>query len=175
MLKKQPWLIPVFAALLALVIAGGVIIFFERTHTAAPEPDAQAALASTTNTSVLAGLEATVYKSPTCGCCTGYVEFLREHGVTVTAVDTNDLTQVKADYGIPAAAQSCHTTVVDGYVIEGHVPLAALEQFLSERPKVDGIALPGMPIGTPGMPGPKTAPYEVLTLQDGQLALYESF
>lgn len=174
MLRKYPWFILVFAAALALVTAGGVIVTLERTRTAA-DPATRAALASTTNTSVLAGLEATVYKSPTCGCCTGYVEFLREHGVTVNAVDTNDLAQVKADYGIPAAAQSCHTTVVDGYVVEGHVPLAALEQFLSERPEVDGIALPGMPTGTPGMPGPKTAPYEVLSLQDGQLGLYERF
>lgn len=176
MLTKRPWMILLAAALLALITAGVVILYLERTRTAAvPEPATQAALASTTNSSVLQGLEATVYKSPTCGCCTGYAQFLEKHGVTVNAVDTNDLTQVKADYGVPYAAQSCHTTVMDGYVIEGHVPLAALEQFLTERPDIDGIALPGMPIGTPGMPGPKGAPYEVLSVDDGQLELYASF
>ena len=175
MLQKRLRLIPLSAVLLALLVAGGVIFALERGRTAASEPATQTALASTANASVLQGMEATVYKSPTCGCCTGYVEFLEKHGVTVNAVDTNDLTQVKADYGVPYAAQSCHTTMIDGYVIEGHVPLAALEQFLTERPDVDGIALPGMPIGTPGMPGPKQAPYEVLSVDDGQLELYASF
>ena len=173
---KRPWLILVAAALFALVTAGVAILYLERTRTAAtPEPATQPALASNANAAVLQGLEATVYKSPTCGCCTGYVEFLEKHGVTVNAVDTNDLVQIKSEYGVPSAAQSCHTTVMDGYVIEGHVPLAALEQFLTERPEVDGIALPGMPIGTPGMPGLKQAPYEVLSVDNGQLELYASF
>ena len=165
MLKKYPWLIFVVAAVLALATAG-VISYLERA-----EPAVAAEPAST----VLQGRTATVYKSPTCGCCSGYVEFLKKHGVTVDAVDTTDLSQVKADYGIPAAAQSCHTTLMDGYVIEGHVPLVALEQLFAERPEVEGIALPGMPTGTPGMPGPRQGSYEVLSLVAGQLGLYGSF
>lgn len=177
MLQKRPWLIAVFAALLALLAAGVIISSRERTSTtAAPKPATQAALASTTNPSVLQGLKATVYKSPTCGCCTGYVEFLEKHGVTVNAVDTNDLTQVKADNGIPYSVQSCHTTVIDSYsyVIEGHVPLAALSKLLSERPEVSGIALPGMPTGTPGMAGPQVGALDVVSFEEGSLAPFIS-
>jgi hypothetical protein len=128
----------------------------------AQEPDA----------SVLAGLEATIYKSPTCGCCTGYVEFLRKHGIKVEAVDTNDLTAVKADYGVPPETQSCHTVVIGDYVIEGHVPLGALVKLFSETPEVAGIALPGMPIGTPGMEGPKSETYNVLSFGEGLEPFY---
>ena len=121
---------------------------------------------------VLAGREAVVYRTPTCGCCTGYVEFLRKHGVQVEAVAMPhaELSAFKAKKGIPAEGQSCHTTILDGYVVEGHVPLEALETLLTERPDVDGIVLPGMPVGTPGMPGPKTAPYEVQSVDDGELS-----
>lgn len=167
MLQKRPWLILVFAAVFALATAGGIIFYLERpTPTFVVQPASQ---------SVFQGLSATVYKSPTCDCCSSYVEFLEKHGVTVNAVDTDNLAQIKADNGIPAVAQSCHTTVMDGYIIEGHVPLAALEQLFTERPEVDGIALPGMPTGTPGMPGTKQGPFEVLSFTDGQLGFYASF
>ena len=175
MLTKRPWLILVGSALLALATAGVIILYSGRTRTAAaPEPATQAALASTTNTSVLQGLVATVYKSPTCGCCTGYTEFLEKHGVTVNAVNTDDLTQVKAKYGVPYAAQSCHTTLIDGYVVEGHVPLAALSKLLAERPEISGIALPGMPTGTPGMAGSQVGALEVISFEEDSLAPFIS-
>ena len=173
MLQKRPWLIAVFTALLALSTAGIVITSLERNRTATT-PATQLATASTTNPSVLQGLKATVYKSPTCGCCTGYVEFLEKHGVTVDAVDTNDLTQVKAANGVPYNLQSCHTTVMDGYVIEGHVPLAALSKLLAERPEISGIALAGMPTGTPGMAGPQVGALEVIGFEEGSLAPFMS-
>jgi hypothetical protein len=122
--------------------------------------------------SVLEGLEATLYKSPTCGCCTGYAEFLRKHGVKVQAVDTNDLTQIKAGYGVPMETQSCHTVVMGDYVIEGHVPLGALLKLFTEKPEVAGIGLPGMPLGTPGMEGPKSEPYNVLSFGDSLEPFY---
>lgn len=118
--------------------------------------------------SVLKGLEASLYKSPTCGCCGGYADFLKAQGVRVKVVMQEDLSPVKARYQIPQQAQSCHTVLIAGYVVEGHVPLEALQKLLRERPKIDGIALPGMPGGTPGMPGPKTGPYQVLQLQKGR-------
>lgn len=156
----RKWLVPfvVGAALLA-----GAGLWFARSR-----PVQTVAVSATPSQSVLQGLSAVVYKSPTCGCCASYAEFLSKHGVSVEVVSSDAaLAQAKKDYGIPTTAQSCHTVVMDGYVIEGHVPLEALERLLSERPAIDGIALPGMPVGTPGMPGPKQAPFEVLELDEG--------
>ncbi|MER3444534.1 MAG: hypothetical protein C4333_10605 [Meiothermus sp.] len=119
--------------------------------------------------SALKGLEATLYKSPTCGCCGEYVKFLQAQGALVKVVLQDDLSPLKRRYGIPPEAQSCHTMRLAGYTVEGHVPLAALQKLLRERPRVEGIALPGMPSGTPGMPGPRTQPYWVLALVKGRL------
>lgn len=92
-----------------------------------------------------------VYKSPTCGCCSKWVDYLRTEGFTVETTDVADLTAVKARYGVPGAMSSCHTALVGGYVVEGHVPAEDLRRLLSEQPDVTGIAVPGMPIGSPGM------------------------
>lgn len=110
----------------------------------------------------VAGVEFTMFKSPSCECCDSYVEVLRAAGGTVSVVDTEGMAIVKEDRGVPASTSSCHTIDVDGYVVEGHVPLAAIERLLSERPAVTGIALPGMPVGSPGMGGTKEAPFEVV-------------
>ena len=123
----------------------------------------------------LRGLDATVYKSPTCGCCDGYIAFLRKHGVAVEVVsDDAALYETKAAYGVPAEAQSCHTVLLAGYVVEGHVPLEALEKLLAERPELDGIALPGMPTGTPGMEGPQFGPLTVVGFKAGRLSPFVS-
>ena len=123
----------------------------------------------------LRGLDATVYKSPTCGCCDGYIAFLRKHGVAVEVVsDDAALYKAKAAYGVPAEAQSCHTVLLAGYVVEGHVPLEALEKLLAERPELDGIALPGMPTGTPGMEGPQFGPLTVVGFKAGRLSPFVS-
>ena len=123
----------------------------------------------------LQGLEATVYKSPTCGCCEGYIAFLRKHGVTVEVVsDDAALYEAKETNGVPYEAQGCHTVLLDGYVVEGHVPLEALTKLLSERPDIDGIALPGMPSGTPGMEGPKFGPLEVVGFKEGRVSFFIS-
>lgn len=106
--------------------------------------------------------EAVVYKSPTCGCCKGWGTYLQRNGYKVTMIDREDMDKVKDDLGVPDAERSCHTAKIDGYVVEGHVPLAAIDKLLAERPKVDGIASPGMPTGSPGMDGPK-APNPVYT------------
>lgn len=99
--------------------------------------------------------KATVYKSPLCGCCTGYVEFLKSQGYEVAVENLADVEPVKRAMGVPAGMDSCHTTRIGGYVVEGHVPLNVLERLLREKPAIPGIALPGMPTGVPGMPGPK--------------------
>ena len=168
---KTNWLILLLITFLALAIAGGVRVYQKRTADSVDRAQQVTAAASP----VLQGLTATVYKTQSCGCCKGYVEFLEKHGVTVEAIDTIKLVQIKMDRGVPAPAMNCHTTLIDGYVVEGHVPLRALEQLLTERPDIDGVALPGMPVGTPGMPGQKKAAFDVFALDDGGFEPYASF
>lgn len=94
---------------------------------------------------------ATVYKSPTCGCCKDYVTYLEKNGFKVAAVNEENMDPVKARYGVSRGMSSCHTTVVGDYVVEGHVPVTAIEKLLANKPKIHGIALPGMPQNSPGM------------------------
>ncbi len=117
----------------------------------------------------------TVYKSPTCGCCSKWIDHLRANGYEVTAVDVADLAPVKAEHGIRAEFASCHTAIVEGYVIEGHVPADVIDRLLEERPNVAGLAVPGMPMGSPGMEGPRKDPYNVVTFDAaGNTTVYDS-
>ena len=94
-----------------------------------------------------------VFKTPSCGCCYGYVLFLEKKQFKVKQTDMRSLQTIKKKHNIPLEMQSCHTTILGKYFIEGHVPIEAINKLLKEQPDIDGIALPGMPIGTPGMPG----------------------
>lgn len=107
--------------------------------------------------------EITVFKSPTCGCCRQWVEHARAAGFRVVAHDTTDLDGVMRRYGVPPRLSSCHTAVVGGYVIEGHVPADVISRLLRERPHVAGLAVPGMPASAPGMDLPSQARYDVVT------------
>lgn len=113
-------------------------------------------------------IEITVYKTPTCGCCGKWVDHLRESGFTVITKEMSNLSGVKAENGVPRELSSCHTGVVDGYVIEGHIPADVILRLLKERPDVKGIAVPGMPAGSPGMevPSGEVQPYAVMTFDD---------
>jgi len=104
-----------------------------------------------------------VYKTEACGCCNGWIAHLEAAGFTVDARNVTDLTSIKRDAGVPTADASCHTALVDGYVVEGHVPADQIRRLLAERPAVTGIAVPGMPVGSPGMEGANPKPYDVLT------------
>ena len=105
----------------------------------------------------------TIYMSPTCGCCANWVEHMREAGFTVEVQDRNDMAAVKAEHGVPDQLMSCHTAVVEGYVVEGHVPADLVRRLLAERPDADVLAVPGMPIGSPGMEQDgRAVPYEVI-------------
>ncbi|MBI4739206.1 hypothetical protein HY772_06655 [Candidatus Woesearchaeota archaeon] len=117
----------------------------------------------------LAGEQAIVYKSQTCGCCDVYVGYLKNRGeLNVEAIQTDDPVQVKKKFGIPSQLQSCHTTMIGGYFVEGHVPLEAVEKLLREKPDIAGIALPGMPSGAPGMLGGKEGPFVIYAVnKDG--------
>lgn len=111
-----------------------------------------------------APLAATLYRSPSCGCCHKYVDHLRDAGYDVKVENMGDHARRFRAAGVAPQLGSCHLMRVGGYVVVGHVPLEVVERLLRERPDIDGISLPGMPIGTPGMPGPKTQPYVVRTL-----------
>ena len=113
-----------------------------------------------------------VFKTPSCGCCYGYVLFLEEKKFKVKQTDMRSLHTIKQKYNIPVEMQSCHTTIMGKYFIEGHVPFEAVEKLLKEQPDIDGIALPGMPIGTPGMPGDKDEPYVIYQLTDGKFSVF---
>ena len=113
-----------------------------------------------------------VFKTPSCGCCYGYVLFLEEEKFKVKQTDMRSLHTIKQKYNIPLEMQSCHTTIMGKYFIEGHVPFEAVNKLLKEQPDIDGIALPGMPIGTPGMPGDKNEPYVIYQLKDGKSSVF---
>jgi hypothetical protein len=118
-----------------------------------------------------------VFKSATCGCCNKWVEHLQAHGFTVRATNREDLPDLKAKYRVPRGVQSCHTAVVNGYVVEGHVPAVDVQRLLKERPAIVGIAVAGMPIGSPGMEvrGRKPHPFDVVAFdKDGGTRVFGS-
>ena len=117
-------------------------------------------------------LTATVFLSPTCGCCYAYVRHLRRQGLRVNVVEMASLSPKKQALGIPREMWSCHTTVIGDYIVEGHVPFEVVEKLLTEKPAIRGIALPGMPTGVPGMPGPKKQPLIIYALTDDQPVVY---
>lgn len=115
----------------------------------------------------------TVYRSPSCGCCKKWVEHARGAGFRVDEKELEDLSEVKAMLGVPAALQSCHTAVVGSYVVEGHVPAELVRRLLAQRPAVLGIAVPGMPAGSPGMEGGTPQRYDVIAFEkSGATRLY---
>ncbi len=117
--------------------------------------------------------EIVVYKSPTCGCCTKWVDHLEDNGFSVKVHNRNNMGPIKAELGVPRHLQSCHTAKVGGYVVEGHVPADEIARLLKEKPQVRGLSVPGMPMGSPGMEGPRKDTYEVLAIQDnGKTAVY---
>jgi hypothetical protein len=126
------------------LVASGTLVLTQRPHAAG----ARSAV--------------TVWKDPGCSCCTAWIEHLRRHGHEVTAIDATDLHVIKTRLGVPAELASCHTAEVAGYVIEGHVPAQAIARLLAERPDARGLAVPGMPVGSPGMEGGTPEAYDVI-------------
>ena len=148
---------------------------------------AAALLGAAALTSPLIGLAQTkplveVWKSPTCGCCLDWVAHLEASGFKVSTHDVSEAAKAaqRLKLGMPEKLGSCHTAVVDGYVLEGHVPARDIRRLLKERPKALGLAVPGMPVGSPGMDGPayggRKDPYGVMLVQrDGGSSVYQSY
>tara|TARA_R110002110_G_scaffold29981_5_gene106443 strand:- start:1359 stop:1871 length:513 start_codon:yes stop_codon:yes gene_type:complete len=120
--------------------------------------------------------EVTVYKSPTCDCCKKWVSHLRDAGFKVTEKDRYNMTNIKSDLSVSRNLQSCHTSIVDGYVVEGHVPADDIKRMLLEQPDVLGLTVPGMPKGSPGMESQQSDSYDVLSFNNnGQTEVYASY
>ena len=142
---------------------GGAVLLALRPAVGAGEPTTPIAI--------------TVYKDPSCGCCTKWVSHLQANGFAPEVHDRSDMDTLKDSLGVPTALRSCHTAVAGRYVIEGHVPAADIRRLLAERPKARGLAVPGMPMGAPGMEqGGRRDPYDVLlVLADGTTSRYASY
>ncbi|NND70221.1 MAG: DUF411 domain-containing protein [Rhodothermales bacterium] len=142
---------PLLAGLIAVVIGAGAFVF----------------------TSTSSSQEIVVYKSPTCGCCAKWIDHIEEAGYKVQVRDTNDMQPIKMQHGIQRQAQSCHTAIVDGYFVEGHVPAEFITKLLEEKPDIKGITVPGMPQGSPGMEGPNPVDYDVIAIgKDGEASIF---
>jgi hypothetical protein len=116
-----------------------------------------------------------VYKSPTCGCCNDWIDHMKEAGFKVEPKNRQNMSPIKAELGVAGNLQSCHTATIGGYVVEGHVPADLVRRMLDEQPDIRGIAVPGMPMGSPGMEGgPYTERYDVVAIgTDGRTSIYD--
>lgn len=109
----------------------------------------------------------TVYKSPDCGCCVQHAAYLRGLGFKVEIKNISNMSSIKKQHQISSEMESCHTEIIEGYFVEGHVPVEAINKLLEEKPDIDGISLPGMPSGSPGMPGLKLKDFVIYSITDG--------
>lgn len=154
-LKPVYWIGGLGAVALSAALAMGV---FKPTYLPADEADI------------------TVYKSPTCGCCSKWIDHLEDNGFKVAVRDRQNMQPIKKEFGVDGQYQSCHTALIDDYVIEGHVPAADIKRLIAEKSSLKGLAVPGMPMGSPGMEGPRKDKYSVLAIdQEGQSSVYNQY
>lgn len=111
---------------------------------------------------------AIMYVNPQCSCCQGHANYLRAQGFKITVKETHDMSLIRRQHGVPEKLEGCHIMIVDGYLVEGHVPASAIKKLLAERPSIKGISLPGMPEGSPGMTGRKTEPFTIYEISNGE-------
>lgn len=116
----------------------------------------------------------TMYSTPDCGCCVKWAEYLEDNGVDVTVEKVADLQSVKNEHGVPGQLSACHTAVVDGYVVEGHVPIEDIRRLLGERPDVIGVSVPGMPPNSPGMDQPVEYTYQSVLFDEENMTVYNT-
>lgn len=117
-----------------------------------------------------------VYKTRTCGCCAKWVEHLKANGFTPRVEEVRDTAEYRRQFGVPESLQSCHTATVNGYTLEGHVPAADIKRMLKTRPNAKGLAVPGMPMGSPGMEGARSDAYSVMLFKaDGTSSVYQKY
>jgi hypothetical protein len=139
--------------LLIVIISTGVMMAIDVSILPSNYTSAIAASIWDNNTESYSGKqEITVYRSPACSCCSNWLEHIQKHGFKIQAdIKTDDMDAIKQKYNLPPELASCHTAIIDGYVMEGHIPADDIKRFLKQQPQLAGLAVPGMPIGTPGM------------------------
>ncbi|MEQ9354615.1 DUF411 domain-containing protein [Coleofasciculus chthonoplastes] len=122
-------------------------------------------------------LSVAVYRSPSCGCCGEWIKHLEKHGFKVTDTKTDEMTAIKEKHGVPQDFASCHTAIVNGYVVEGHIPADDIKRLVKQKPDIAGIAVPGMPLGSPGMEaGERKESFAVLAFnQDGKFEVFQKY
>jgi hypothetical protein len=158
--KLLKGLAPALAILISVTVLAGC----------SPVPDSNNTPA-TTEDATFQGISVMVFQSPNCDCCGNYKEYLREHGFQVETTYIDDTSSIKREYNIAPTMTSCHTMVfAEGYFVEGHVPVEAIGKLLAEKPDIDGIILPGMPSGSPGMPEQQTEAFIIYALSEGELS-----
>ena len=150
---------------LLMLVGSGVPVLAACGESRSGRPDASAPAR---------GTAVTLYRQEGCSCCVTYADYLRENGFAVDMNTLDDLDGIRGEHGVPEAGVGCHTSVIENYVVEGHVPVEAIERLLSERPAIDGISVVGMPANSPGMGEPNGEPLEVLSIRDGRVAAYMS-
>jgi hypothetical protein len=158
---------PLLARLTLLIAALSLV--------ACGSPERGTTAGATATAAAATGPVAVLHKSADCKCCGGHAEHLREHGFVVDEViyeDPDELAAFKDAHDIPYEQRSCHTTLIDGYVVEGHMPVEEIDALLADRPAIDGIALAGMPAGSPGMPGPKAIEWTIWALTEGEATVH---
>lgn len=141
---------------LAIIVGTGVFLILR-----SPVSKEETSISSNSSKKV------TVYKSPTCDCCSQYVSYLEKNGFQIDTIIDSDISPIKSKHKIDRDMESCHTVVIENYFVEGHVPIDAINKLLAERPDIDGISLPKMPPGSPGMPGLKREPFKIYGIKDG--------
>lgn len=153
----------IISSILVLLILGG-LLWSQGLN------NADAGTVSTNN------LEITMYRSEGCGCCTKWGDYLKSNGFTVNDHPVENIIEIKTENNIPMDISSCHTALIDGYVVEGHVPADDIRRMISEQPEAIGLAVPDMPMGSPGMEGFRTDPYNVILFDDaGKKSIYAQY
>ena len=170
-----------FASIAISILIGGTIYLSSASRGNSSSSNGNLAIASDNNQATEVSVwdketvsnysgttEMTVYRSPSCGCCGSWIQHAQKHGFNIKDVKTEEMEAIKQKYNIPAELASCHTTIIDGYVMEGHIPVDDIKRFVMEKPELAGLTVPGMPIGTPGMEAKNIKqPFQVLAFGEG--------
>jgi len=167
-----------FVSLVGLSLAASLVIACSPAAQTGGSPQSIESPQSTGSPQAVAAAQTKdvfVYKSPTCSCCHEWESYMTTNGYTVHSVPKEDMTAIKEQMGVPDAVWSCHTAVIGKYVIEGHVPIEAIQDLLASGSDIDGIALAGMPPGSPGMPGVKAARFAIAAFDDGEASSFGTY
>ena len=168
------------AGIVIVTVVGGVYLLSRNnTQTVWDRPDHKilASVWDRETESYSGNVKMSVYRSPSCGCCGVWIEHMKKHGFAITDIKTDELEAIKEQYNVPSNLASCHTAMIDGYLMEGHIPADEIKRFLKQKPNLKGLSVPGMPLGTPGMEaGERKQPFDVLAFNDsGKVEVFKHY